>query len=160
MKRRQKIVLRDFVTVIVITTILVGAMFVFKDFVNRSEAMRAMGLLRQVIKQYRDEHGSVPPKSWVDSWIDKQREEPPGNIRLGNLQYRARWITFESNPEEFLAYTEANYNFLVGKGYIVLRLGAVLRDDGQPVWIEKKEFKTLLAQQQSPEEIQILQRQR
>ena len=147
-------------TVIVITAILVGAMFVFKDYVNRSEAMRAMGLLRQVIKQYRDEHGSVPPKSWVDSWIDKQREDQPGNIRLGNLQYRARWITFESSPDEFLAYTEGNYNFPVGKGYIVLRLGAVRKDDGRPEWIEREEFKTLLAQQQSPEEIQMMQKQR
>lgn len=152
MKRRQKIILRDFVTVVVITAVVVVAMIIFKDFVNRSEAMRAMDQLRQVIKQYRDEHGSVPPKSWVDS----QRESLPGNVRLGNLQYRAQWITFESTPDEFLAYTEANYNFLVGKGYMVLRLGAVLRDDGRPEWINRKEFKTLLAQQQSPEEIQML----
>jgi hypothetical protein len=153
-KRRQKIILRDFVTVMVITAIVVVAMIIFKDFVNRSEAMRAMGALRQEIKQYRDEHGSVPPKTWVD----RQRENR--NIRLGNLQYRARWITFESTPDEFLAYTEANYNFLVGKGYIVLRLDAVLRDDGHPEWIDRKEFKTLLAQQQRPEEIQMLQKQR
>lgn len=154
MRRRQKIILRDFVTVIVITAIVVFAMIVFKDFVNRSEAMRAMGHLGQVIKQYRDEHGSVPPKTWVDN----QRENLPGNIKLGNLQYRARWITFESSPDEFLAYAEANYNLLVGKGYIVLRLGAVLRDDGHPEWIDRKEFKRLLAQQQSPEETQMLQK--
>lgn len=153
MERKQKIILRDFVTVIIITAIVVVAMVIFKDFVNRSEAMREMDNLRQVIKQYRDEYGSVPPKAWVDRRL-------PGNIRLGNLQYRARWVTFESAPDEFLAYTEANYNFLVGKGYIVLRLSAVLRDDGHPEWIDRKEFKTLLAQQQSPEEIQMLQRQR
>ena len=156
MERRQKIILRDFVTVIIITAIVVVAMSIFKDFVNRSEAIRAMDYLRKEIKQYRDEYGSVPPKSWVDS----KREKLAGSHRLGNLQYRARWITFESNPDEFLAYTEANYNFPVGKGYIVLRLGAVRRDDGRPVWIEREEFKTILAQQQSPEEIQILQRQR
>ena len=156
MERRQKIILRDFVTVMVITAIVVVAMIIFKDFVNRSEAMRAMGHLRRGIKQYRDEHGSVPPKSWVD----RQRENLPGDIKLENLQYRARWITFESTPDEFLAYTEANYNLPVGKGYIVLRLGAVLRDDGQPEWIGRKEFKILLAQQQSPKEIQMLQKQR
>ncbi len=155
MKTRQKIILRDFVTVIVITAILVVVMIIFKDFVNRSEAMRAMDHLRREIKQYRDEYGSVPPKSWVDS----MREKLAGSHRLGNLQYRARWITYESTPDEFLAYTEANYNFLVGKGYIVLRLGSVRRDDGHPEWIESKEFKTILAQQQSPEEIQNLQRQ-
>lgn len=156
MKRRQKNILRDFVTVMVITAIVVVAMIIFKDFVNRSEAMRAMGDLGQEIKKYRDEHGSVPPKTWVDSL----REKLSGNIKLGNLQYRARWITFESTPDEFLAYTEANYNLLVGKGYIVLRLDAVLRDDGHPEWIDRKEFKTLLAQQQRPEEIQMLQKQR
>ncbi|NIP55970.1 MAG: hypothetical protein GWN67_18170 [Phycisphaerae bacterium] len=143
-------------TVIVITAVLVVAMVIFKDFVNRSGAMRAMDHLRKEIKQYRDEYGSVPPKYWVDS----MREKLVGSHRLGNLQYRARWITYESTPDEFLAYTEANYNFLVGKGYIVLRLGAVRKDDGHPEWIDRKKFKTLLAQQQSPEEIQNLQRQR
>ncbi|MHC4692635.1 MAG: hypothetical protein ACYS67_07830 [Planctomycetota bacterium] len=156
MKRRQKIILRDFVTVIVITAIVIIAMFIFKDFVNRSEAMRAMGHLRKEIKQYRDEYGSVPPKTWVDS----KRETLAGGHKLGNLQYRARWITFDSAPDEFLAYTEANYNFMVGKGYIVLRLGAVRRDDGNPEWIDRKEFKTLLAQQQSPEEVQMLRKRR
>ena len=141
-------------TVIVITTVVVVAMIISKDYVNRSEAMRAMGDLRQKIKDYRDENGSVPPKSW----IDRQRENLQGSIRLGNLQYRARWITFESTPDEILAYTERNYSLLVGKGYIVLRFGAVLRDDGHPEWIDRKEFKTLLAQQQSPEEIRMLQK--
>ncbi len=154
MNRRQKAILRDFATVIVITAIAVVAMIIFKDFVNRSEAMRAMEDLGQRVLEYRQKHSSVPPKSWVD----RQREKKPGNIRLGNLQYRARWITFESTPDEFLAYTEANYNLLVGKGYIVLRLGAVLMDDGRPEWIDRKEFKTLLAQQQRPEKIQMLQK--
>jgi len=142
------------VTVIVITAIAVVAMIIFKDFVNRSEAMRAMEHLRRNIKQYRDEHGSVPPKSWVD----RQRENLPGNVRLGNLQYRARWIDFEATPDEILAYTERNYRFrLIGKGYIVLRLGAVLSDDGRAEWMDKQEFETLLARQQSPEETEMLQ---
>ncbi|MHC4890210.1 MAG: hypothetical protein ACYTEO_12195, partial [Planctomycetota bacterium] len=86
-----------------------------------------------------------------------QRENLPGNVRLGNLQYRARWITFESTPDEILAYTEKNYNsLLVGKGYIVLRLGAVLSDKGRVEWMGKQEFETLLAQQQSPEEVEML----
>ena len=154
MNRRQKAILRDFATVIVITAIAVVAMIIFKDFVNRSEAMRAMEHLRRRVKQYRDEHGSVPPKSWVDT----QRENLPGNVRLGNLQYRARWIDFESTPDEILAYTERNYRFrLVGKGYIVLRLDAVLKDDGRAEWMDKQEFETLLARQQSQMEIETLQ---
>jgi len=154
MNRRQKAILRDFATVIVITAIAVVAMINFKDFVNRSEAMRAMEHLRRRVKQYRDEHGSVPPKSWVD----RQRENLPGNVRLGNLQYRARWIDFESTPDEILAYTERNYHsLLVGKGYVVLRLGAVQRDDGRAEWMGEQKFETLLARQQSQMEIETLQ---
>jgi len=149
MNKRQKSILRDFATVIVITAIAVVAMINFKDWVNRSEAMRAMEHLRQRVKQYRDKHGSVPSGPWVDS----QREKLPGNVRLGNLQYRARWITFESDPNEILAYTERNYNsLLVGKGYIVLRLDAALSDKGRVEWMGKHKFETLLARQQSPEE--------
>ena len=135
-------------TVIVITAIAVVAMIIFKDFVNRSVAMRVMGDLRQGIKQYRDEHGSVPPKTWVD----RQRENLPGNVRLGNLQYRALWIDFESTPDEILAYTERNYNSLfLGDGFIVLRL------DGRVEWMDKQEFETLLPEQQRQMEIETLQ---
>ena len=153
MNKRQRAILIDFATVIVITAIAVVAMINFKDWVNRSEAMRAMEELRQRVKQYREGHGSAPPKSWVDA----QRETLPGNVRLGNLQYRARWITFESTPDEILAYAERNYRFrLVGKGYIILRLGAVLSDKGRVEWMGKQEFETLLARQQSPEEIEAV----
>ncbi len=154
MNRRQRAILINFMIVIVITAIAVVAMINFKDFVNRSEAMRAMEHLRRRVKQYQDERGSVPPKSWVD----RQRENLPGNVRLGNLQYRARWIDFDSTPDEILAYTERNYHsLLVGKGYIVLRLGAVLKDEGRVEWMDKQEFETLLAQQQSQMEIETLQ---
>ena len=154
MNRRQRTILRDFATIIVITAIAVVAMINFKDFVNRSEAMRAMEHLRRRVRQYRDEHGSVPPKSWVD----RQRENLPGNVRLGNLQYRAQWIDFESTPDEILAYTERNYRFrLVGKGYVVLRLGAVLKDDGRVEWMGKQEFDTLLPEQQRQMETETLQ---
>jgi len=149
MNKRQRAILVDFITVIVITAIAVVAMINFKDWVNRSEAMRAMEHLRQRIKQYRQGHGSVPSGSWVDGQV----ESLPGSARLGSLRYRARWITFESSPDEILAYAEANYNsLLIGKGYIVLRLGAVLSDKGRVEWMGKQEFEALLAQQQSPEE--------
>jgi len=154
MNRRQKTILRDFATVIVITAIAVVAMIIFKDFVNRSEAMRAMEDLGQRVLKYRQKHGSVPSKSWVD----RQRENLPGNVRLGNLQYRARWIDFDSTPDEILAYTEINYHsLLVGKGYVVLRLGAVLKDDGRAEWMGKQEFDTLLPEQQRQMETGTLQ---
>jgi len=148
MNRRQKAILRDFATVIVITAIAVVAMIIFKDFVNRSEAMRAMEDLGQRVLKYRQKHSLVPPKSWVD----RQRENLPGNVRLGNLQYRAQWIDFESTPDEILAYAERNYNSLfLGDGFIVLRL------DGRVEWMDKQEFDTLLPEQQRQMETETLQ---
>jgi len=144
MNRRQKVILIKFVAVMVITAIAIVALTNFRHWVNRSEAMRAMEHLRLRVKQYRDEHGSVPPESWVDSQI----ENLPGHVRLGNLHYRGLWIDFESTPDAILAYTERNYrSLLVGKGYIVLRL------DGRVDWMGKKEFQALFAAQRHPEEI-------
>lgn len=144
----------DFMTVIVLTAIAVVAMIHFKDIINRSETMRAVDRLRQRIKQYRDEHGSVPP----ESWIDMQRVNLPGSAQLGDLKYRGLWIDPDSTPDEILLFVERDYySIFVGKGYIVLRLGAVLVDDGRVEWMGRKEFKRLLSQQQSPEEIQMQQ---
>jgi len=146
--KRQKAILVEFITVIVITAVAVVAMINFKDWVNRSEAMRAMEHLGQVVLQYRKNHGSVPPESYVDGI----KEDLEGHVRLGNLYYRALWIDFDSPPDTILAYTEKNYrSLLVGKGYVVLRL------DGRVEWMGKREFETLLAQHQSPMEIQMLQ---
>jgi len=155
MNRRQKAILKDFAIVIIATAIAVVAMINLKDWVNRSEAMRAMEYLRRSLQQYRDKHSSVPSQSWVDSQI----ENLPGHVRLGELQYRGRWISYDSTGDEVLAYTEKNYHsLLLGKGYVVLRLGAVLSDDGCVEWMEKQQFESLLAQQQSPLEIEILQK--
>ncbi len=143
MNRRQKVILIYFITVIVVTAIAVVAIINFKDWVNRSEAMRAMEHLSKIVLQYRQKHGLVPPEPYVDDI----KESLEGYVRLGSLQYRARWLDLESTPDEILAYTKKNYrSLLVGKGYIVLRL------DGNVEWMGKQEFETLLAQQQSPME--------
>ena len=148
MNKRQKAILVKFITVIVITAIAIVAMVNFKDWVNRSEAMRAMEQLGQRVLQYRKTHGAVPSKSYVDGI----REDLEGYVRLGNLRYRARWLDFESTTDEILAYTEKNYHsLLVGRGYVVLRL------DGRIEWMGKREFETLLTQHQSPMEIEMLQ---
>jgi hypothetical protein len=147
MNRRQKIILRDFVTVVVITAVAVVALINFRDWVNRSEARREMKHLGQIVLQYRKDYGALPPEFYVANI----REDLKGHVRLGELKYRALWIDSDSTPEEILAYSEINYRpLLVGRGYVVLRL------DGRVEWMGKKEFKTLLAQQQSPEEIQML----
>jgi hypothetical protein len=133
--------------VILITAVAIVAMINFKDWVNRSEAIRAMQHLAQVVLRYRDEHGSVPPQSYVDSIKDNLE----GHVRLGKLIYRAQWLDLESTPDEILAYSEKNYRSFIGKGFVVLRL------DGTVEWLDKKKFQTILNQQQNPLEIQTLQ---
>ncbi len=104
--------------------------------------------LGRKVLQYRKDYGSVPPETYVTNI----KKDLKGGVRLGGLQYRALWIDADSTPDEILAYAEKNYrSSFVGDGFLVLRL------DGRVEWMEKKEFRTLLAQQQSPEEIRMLQ---
>lgn len=147
MNRRQKTILRDTTTVIVITAIAVAAMINLKNRINRSEAVRAMEDLSRMVLQYREKYGSVPP----ESYINRIREELEGHVRLGEVIYRAQWIDFESTPDEILAYTERpRSSWLFGKKYIILRL------DGRVEWMDKQELEALLAQQQSPIETEML----
>jgi len=89
----------------------------------------------------------VPPESYVDSIRGKLE----GNVRLGNLHYRALWIDFEATEDEILAYVEKDYHsFILGHGFVVLRL------DGHVEWMEKKQFDALMAKQQSLMEIEML----
>jgi hypothetical protein len=149
MDKRQKAILIEFITVIIITVIAVVAMINFKDWVNRSEAMGAMKQLGQVVLKYRKEHSLVPPESYVN----EIKRDLTGWARLGNLRYRAQWIDFDATPDEILAYAEEKYpSSLLNDGYIVLRL------DGRVEWMDKQQFEKLLAQQQSKMEIDMLRR--
>ena len=147
MNKRQRATLIRFMTVTIVTTIAVLAMINFKAWINRSEAMRAMKHLSQIVLQYRNEHGSIPPESYINGI----RERLQGNVRLGDMQYRSRWIDIEGPPDEILAYAEKKYHSLLfSDGFIVLMR------DGRVEWMEKKKFEELLAQQQSPMEAQML----
>ena len=147
MNKRQKAILINTTTVLVITAIAVAAMINLKNRVNRSEAMRAMEHLGRIVLQYREKYGSVPPESYVD----RIKEELEGHVRLGEVVYRAQWIDFESTPDEILAYTERHHSsWLFGKRYVILRL------DGRVEWMDKQELETLLAQQQSSQELEML----
>lgn len=146
MNKYQKSVLINFVIVIVLTTAAVVAMVNFKDWVNRSEATRAMEQLGKTVFQYRKDRGSVPPESYVDS-IKEQLE---GHARFGELNYRARWLSFDSPPDEILAYIETKYSLsFLEDGFIVLTM------DGRVTWMDKQTFETTLPRQQSPMERQI-----
>jgi len=147
MNKRQKAILRDTAAVITITAIAVIAMIALKNRVNRSEAMRAMEHLGRVVVQYRQDHGSVPP----ESYINRAKEELEGRVRLGDVTYRAQWINFESPPDEILAYTEGSYGSkLFGRKHIVLHL------DGRIEWMGKQKLDALLVQQQSSRELEAL----
>jgi hypothetical protein len=147
MQKHQKFILIKFAVVIIVTVLGVVAMINFKDWINRSEAMLAMGNLGEVILKYRAENGFVPPESYINSI----RPNLPGNSRLGDsFRYRALWLNFDSPPDTILAYAPKKYRSLILKdGVIVLRL------DGHVEWLETKDFETLLAKQQSPLEKQI-----
>jgi hypothetical protein len=147
MNRRQKSIIVNTITVLVITAIAVGAMINLKNQINRSEAKRAMEGLSQAILQYKQKYGSVPP----ESFINRIREKLEGNVRLGEIIYRAQWISFDSTPDDILAYTAASRSsWLQEKEYLVLRL------DGRVEWMKKLGFDALLAQQQSTQEIEML----
>ena len=141
MNRQQKRIVANFITVILLTIAAVVAMVHLKDWVNRSEAMRAMTQLGQEVCKYRKANGAVPPESYIDS-IKKTLQ---GHARFGGFNYRARWIDFESSNDEILAYIEQDYHtFIFKKTVLVLRLNGVVE------WMDRQEFETLLAKQQTP----------
>ncbi len=148
MNRRQKAILIKFVVVIIFTMLAVLAMVNFKDWVNRSEAMLGMKQLSDITLGYKKSYGAVPSQSYIDN-IDKSQW--PGYVRLGDLQYRARWLDVDSNEDEILAYTKKTYaSSLLESGYVVLRL------DGRVEWMKSNEFEALLKQQQGEFEIQLM----
>ncbi|MGA2070099.1 MAG: hypothetical protein ABSG97_02015 [Sedimentisphaerales bacterium] len=143
MTKLQRQILVNFVVVTIITGAAVVGMVELKNQVNRSEAMRAMESLGQVVSAYKQKNGSIPPESYVDGII-KSFE---GQLRLGDLHYRAQWIAFDSPPDTILAYVRKNYHSLF------FRPGAiVLRFDGRTEWINKATFDKLIASQQMPME--------
>jgi len=154
MNRRQKTILIEITTILVITLTATVLMFNLRDYVNRREARLAITILGNRIRQYRAENGLVPPEHWVNT----QRENLPGEVRLGEFHYRARWIDFESSPDEILAYTEQkSRSFIFKDGFFVLRLKEALSTEATDVnieWMETEKFKTTLAQQQSQMEIE------
>jgi hypothetical protein len=146
MNKLQKQILVNFVVVLVVTATAVVGMVELKNVVNRSEAMRAMESLGRVVSDYKQKNGSIPPESHVDGII-KSLE---GQLRLGNLRYRAQWIAFDSPPDTILAYARKTYRSLFSRpGAIVLRF------DGRIEWMDKAIFDKLIAGQQTPMELEM-----
>jgi hypothetical protein len=146
MNRQQKILVVNFVTVVFVTAVFVVGMMHVKDWLNKSEAIRAMEHIGELVLQYRQKYGSLPAESYLAPVKAKF-------VRLGELHYRAQWIDFDSPADTILAYTKKELRSeLVKSGYVVLRL------DGQVQWMEKRQFEQLLRQQQTEREIEMLQK--
>ncbi len=148
MNKRQRSIITNFIFVTAGTAIFVGAMINVKDVINRSEAIRAMELLGQEVRKYRDNYHSTPSESYFN-----RLKNSISAVRLGGVQYRARWIGFDDGPDTILAYSYKDYKFFVKKGYVVMRL------DGNVEWIERGEFIKLFKKQHTDAEIKLLNKQ-
>jgi hypothetical protein len=146
MNKLQKRILANFVVVLVVTATAVVGMVELKNIVNRSEAMRAMESLGRVVSNYKQKNGSIPPESHVDGII-KSLE---GQLRLGNVYYRAQWIAFDSPPDTILAYVRKDYHSLFSHPGVI-----VLRFDGRIEWMDKASFDKLIAGQQTQMELEM-----
>lgn len=146
MNKPQRKILINFIFVILITILAIIGMINFKDWISHTESMRAMDNLSDLVFQYREKQGLVPS----DSYMESIKTTLPGLVRLGEINYRARWIDFESTKDEILAYVEKDYHsFIIKDGYIVLFLS------GSVEYKPREEFEALLAKQQTPIEIEM-----
>lgn len=145
MNERQRSTIRNFILVISLTAMFVVVMTNVKDAINKSEAIRAMESLAERVLEYRKEYGSTPPESFI---VQHQREMQ--FARLGRVSYRAQWLGFGDETDTVLAYVFKDYQFLVKRGYVVMRL------DGSVEWMGRKDFEELLARQQKAAEVELL----
>ena len=142
MNRRQKSTTLNLLSVIFLTALLVGGVGYWKDHVNKSESIRVMKLLSEVVRQYRQANSrALPPESYINS-----QREAIGDARLGRIQYRAQWIDFNAPDDTILAYAHKDYGMTAGKGYIVMRLDYTVE------WMGQAEFEELFTAQRNPAE--------
>ncbi len=140
---RQKALLTESLLVLTATAGAVLGMMHLKDYVNRSEAMRAMDQLGRRVLEYRTHYGSLPPASFLDSI----KGDLEGAVRMGNVQYRALHIGLDASADTILAYSERRYpSSFVPDGYVVLRL------NGKVEWLPTAQFAALFASQRTPAE--------
>ncbi len=142
---RQRALLTESILVLAATVLAVAGLIHLKDYINRSEAMRAMGQLGGQILEYRRQNGSLPPESFISNI--KGRLE--GAARLGNIKYRALYIVPDAPAETILAYSLRRYpTSLWPDGYVILRL------DGAVEWLSTGQFTALFTAQRTPMEVE------
>lgn len=138
MNKKQKFFLLKLLVVLVVTAVTIIAVNNFKDFINKSESLLAMNNLGTMVGQYRNQHGTLPPESYISDIKDKLQGSP----RLGKLVYRAKWLGYTTSNETIIAYSRKDYSGLIlGSGY------AVLKYDGSVQWLTEDEFQLAMALQ-------------
>ncbi len=143
MNRQQKKVIANFIVIMFITAISVVAIANLKDYVNKSESTKAMNQLAKIIADYRTKNGIIPPQSFVDS-VDEQL---CGSARIGEILYRARWIEFDSDQNEPLAYVEKIFRHSFLKDGVVM-----LTLEGKVKWMTGTQFEELMEKYRKPYE--------
>jgi len=129
--------------VLATTVVAVVGLMHLKDYINRSEALRAMNQLGEYVLRYRKQHGSLPPGAFVDGIKDRLE----GAARLGSVKYRALYIGPNAPGDTVLAYSLRRYpTSFLADGYVVLRL------DGTVGWMTPYQFEDLFAAQRVPAE--------
>jgi hypothetical protein len=139
MNKAQKQLLTNLISAAVIIVVFIFGFGNFKDYVNKSEAMRAFNQLGREVLKYRNQTGQLPS----EATIANLKEQLEGSARVGNIEYRAQYISIDSPPDTIVAYTEKDYNWLIRSGFAVLLL------DGRVLYLSPKEFNAILAKQQT-----------
>lgn len=118
MNTRQKQLVIKLVIIGFLTIAFIIGMTWYKDIVIKKEAIRAMNLISHDIANYRITTGNLPPKSYIDKIIENRNI-----VRGGDIQYRARWLDFDSSVDTILAYTRLHHHHMLAKpGTVVLYL--------------------------------------
>jgi hypothetical protein len=144
--KRQRALLTESILVLAATALAVVGMMHLRDYINRSEAMRAMDQLGGRVLEYRKQYGSLPPESFVNAI----KGDLEGSVRLGNVKYRALHIGLDAPADTILAYCERRYSSpFVANGYVVLHL------NGTVEWLPTAQFAALFATQRVPLEAEL-----
>jgi hypothetical protein len=148
MNRAQRRLVSNFLSVTAVTLFFVFAVMNVKDLINRKEAMRGMKHLGEIVLDYRNKNGALPGEAMI---LDVEKQVA-GSARLGEVHYRAQYISINSTPDTIVAYDEQRFgSLLVKSGFIVLML------DGRVQFMDAKTFYAMLSRQQSEYEIRDLQ---
>ena len=151
MDKRQKSILAESITVIIITVVAVVGLVNFKDYVNRSETLQAMRVVGAGIIAFQEKNGMLPQEGYIEQLREEiKKGEIKGGVRMGNLQYRGLFIEPHSEPNEILLYSKKEYSSsFLDDGYAVLFL------DGTVKWMDVDKFNDLLSHQQTDYEKHI-----